>query len=119
MNHLPFPAMIKLVENGNIDKGFAKIKNRQPLYMSCVSVRSHRRPWRSKKTPGTIRKESETEPGDCISIVQIVSAQPGLIPQISGYLTNMRIWGATVFVDNVSDYKHVALMCDLTLDETL
>ena len=31
----------------------------------------------------------------------------------------MRIWGATVFVDHVSDYTHVALMRDLTLDETL
>ena len=31
----------------------------------------------------------------------------------------MRIWGATVFVDHVSDYTHVALMRDLILDETL
>ena len=31
----------------------------------------------------------------------------------------MRIWGATVFVDHVSDYTHVALMRDLTSDETL
>ena len=54
-----------------------------------------------------------------VSIDQIVSAQLGLIPQISGYLTNMRIWGATVFVDHVSDYTHVALMRDLTLEKTL
>ena len=87
--------------------------------MPFIFGRSHRRPWISNKTPGTIRKESETGPGDCVSIDQIVSAQPGLIPQISGYLTNMRIWGATVFVDHVSDYTHVALMFDLTLDETL
>ena len=31
----------------------------------------------------------------------------------------MRIWGAAVFVDHVSDYTHVVLMRDLTLDETL
>ena len=111
--------MIKLAENGNIDKRFAKLKNRQPVCMSCVFGRYHRRPWRSKKTLCTICKESDTEPGDCVSIYQIVSAQPGLIPQISGYLTNMRIWGATVFVDHVSDYTHVALMRDITLDETL
>ena len=60
MNHLPFPAMIKLSENGNIDKNFAKLKNRQPVCMSCVFGRSHRRPWISKKTPDTICKESET-----------------------------------------------------------
>ncbi len=50
---------------------------------------------------------------------QLVSAQPGLIPQMSGFLTNMRIWGATVFVDHFSDYVYVALMRDLSLDETL
>ena len=87
--------------------------------MSYVFGRSHRQPWRSKNTPGTIRKEINTEPGDCVSIDQIVSAQPGLIPQIYGYLNNMRIWGATVSVDHVSEYTHVALMRDLTLDETL
>ena len=87
--------------------------------MSCVFGMSHQKPWRTKSTPGSIRKESETEPGDCISIDQLVSAQPGLIPQMTGFLTNMCIWGATVFVDHVSDYVYVALMRDLTLDETL
>ena len=119
MNHLPFPAMIKLAQNGNIDKRFAKLKNRQPVCMSCVFGRSHRQPWRSKKAPGTICKESETEPGDFVSIDQMVSAQPGLTTQIFCYLTNMIIWGATVFVDHVSDYTHVALMRDITLEETL
>ena len=54
-----------------------------------------------------------------MSIDQLVSAQPGLIPQASGFLTSMRIWAATVFVDHVSDYVYVALMRDLTLSETL
>ena len=48
-----------------------------------------------------------------------MSAQPVPIPQIPGYLTNMRIWGATVFVDHVSEYTHVALMHDITLDKML
>ncbi len=50
---------------------------------------------------------------------QIVSAQPGLTPQMAGFLTNLRIWGATVFVNHFSDYLYVALMQDLGLDETL
>ena len=50
---------------------------------------------------------------------QWVSAQPGLIPQMAGFLTNLQIWGATVFVDHFSDYVYVALMQDLRLDETL
>jgi hypothetical protein len=50
---------------------------------------------------------------------QLVLAQPGLIPQMAGFLTNLCIWGATIFVDHFSDLVYVALMRDLTLDETL
>ena len=119
MNHAPFPTLIKMAESNKIPKKLSKLKNRIPVCMSCVFGMSHRKPWRTKGTPKAIRKESETEPGDCISIDQLVSAQPGLIPQMTGFLTNMRIWGATVFVDHVTDYVYVALMRDLTLDETL
>ena len=44
MNQLPFPAMIKLAENRNIDKHFAKLNNRQPVCISYVFGRSHRQP---------------------------------------------------------------------------
>ena len=38
---------------------------------------------------------------------------------MSSFLTSRRLWGATTFVDHVSDYVYVHLMQDLTLDETL
>ena len=50
---------------------------------------------------------------------QIVSAQPGLIPQMSGFLTNLRIMGATVFVVHFSDHVYAYLMRNLTLDKTI
>ncbi len=37
----------------------------------------------------------------------------------AGFLTNLLIWGATIFVDHFSDYIFIALMRDLTLDEML
>ncbi len=49
----------------------------------------------------------------------MISAQPGVIPQMASFLTNLRIWAATIFVDHYSDYVYVPLMRDLTLDETL
>ena len=61
----------------------------------------------------------QTKPGDGVSVDQIVSAQPGLIPQMSGFLTNQRLWGATTFFDHVSDYVYVHLMRDLSLTKTL
>jgi hypothetical protein len=50
---------------------------------------------------------------------QIVSAQQGLIPQMAEFSTNLRIWGAMIFVDHFSDHVYVALMHDIILDETL
>ncbi len=49
----------------------------------------------------------------------MVSAQPGLIPQITRKLTGQGINGATVIVDHYSDHVYVYLMQDLTLEETL
>jgi hypothetical protein len=50
---------------------------------------------------------------------QMVSAQPGLIPQLSGHLTNLRIMGTTIFVDHFSNHVYAYLMKDFTLLETL
>jgi hypothetical protein len=49
----------------------------------------------------------------------MVSAQPGLIPQMSGGLTNLHVMAATIFVDHFLDHVYVYLMKDLTLSETL
>jgi hypothetical protein len=37
---------------------------------------------------------------------------------MDGFLTNLRIWAASIFVDHYLDYVYVALMRDLTLDES-
>jgi hypothetical protein len=87
--------------------------------MSCTVGTSHQKPWCTKGSHGSICKESNEAPGKCVSIDQMISAQPGLIPQMAGFLTNLCIWGATIFVDHILDYVYVALMHDLTLDETL
>ena len=64
-------------------------------------------------------KTGAKKPGDGVSVDQIVSAQPGLIPHMSGFLNNQRLWGATTFVDHVSDYVYVHLMRDLSPTKTL
>ena len=50
---------------------------------------------------------------------QIMSAQPGLIPKMSGLLTSRRNWGFTTFCDHVSDFVYVNMMRDFTVEETL
>eukprot|EP00956_Cyclotella_meneghiniana_P029977 scaffold74389_cov38-Cyclotella_meneghiniana.AAC.4 len=101
MYHTPFHVMIRLARTGVLPKRFLKLRNDTPICISCNFGKAHKRPWWSKgKRSSPIRKESDTQVGDCVSTDQIVSAQPGLIPQMNGFLTSDRIWGVTVFVDH-------------------
>eukprot|EP00986_Skeletonema_menzelii_P004558 scaffold1561_cov129-Skeletonema_menzelii.AAC.11 len=116
--HMPFSQMYKLAKLGFLPKRFLKCTNM--LCISCQFGKAHRRPWRTKGTTSSgIRKKTEKRPGDGTSVDQIVSAQAGLMPQMAGELTSSRIWGATVFVDHVTDYVYCHLMSALSLEETL
>ena len=42
---------------------------------------------------GPIRQEHRDHPGAAVSTDQFISAQPGLVPQVGGNLTNERICG--------------------------
>ena len=76
LNHLPFPSMIKLEEIGKIPKKLAKLKDCLPVCMSCVFGRAQKRPWRFKSKKGgtssKIRKDNGVNPGDCVSLDQMV-----------------------------------------------
>ncbi len=73
----------------------------------------------STDKPSTIMKPTDNVPGATISIYQLNSAQPGLIPQIGGHLTWAQIWAATIFVNHFSDLVHIHLMQDQMQDSTL
>ncbi|KAL7535272.1 hypothetical protein ACHAWF_005115 [Thalassiosira exigua] len=95
-----------------LPKCLLKARDTAPLGTSCQFGTVHRHPWCSKgKKSGNIHKETETETGDGVSVDQIISSQPGLTPQMSGFLTSKQIWGCTTFVDHVSDYVYVHLTC--------
>jgi hypothetical protein len=53
------------------------------------------------------------------SMDHLISAQPGLIPQISGRLTCMQINGARVIVDHYSEHIYVFLMHNLSPEKNL
>ena len=90
LHHLPFPELIILVGKGQIPKRLTTLKGHTPICVACIFGSAHKQSWRTKsKTKHPIRKESDNEPGARISMDQIVSAEPGLIPQMSGGLTNL------------------------------
>ena len=73
---------------------------------------------KGKRTNPT-RSKDDVNPGDCVSTDQIVSAQPGLVPQTSGNLTSNQIWGITLFVNHGTDYTYDHLPRSIDLDETM
>ena len=83
----------------------------------------HRINWQTKTSKHgkklELRKEDLTKLGQCVGVDQMISAQPGLIPQEKVNLTRARIWACTVFVDYYTGYVFVALMRYLTADSTL
>ena len=118
--HLSFPKIFCLAEKGFLLKGLLKCKGSLPLCVACQFRTAHQRPWHTKgKASGSIRRPERVLPGNGVSINQIVSAQPGLIPQMSGFFTSRRIWGCTTFCDHVSDFVYVHPMQDYTVDKTI
>ena len=115
--HLPFATIFRLASLGILPKRLLACRNRPPLCVACQFGQAHRRPWRVKGTESkkSIRSPRENKPGDVVSVDQIISAQPGLIPQMTGALTKERIWGCTTFVDHVSGFVYAHLMRDLSL----
>ena len=118
--HTSFCILFRLEKIGFLPKRFLEFQNKTPICVACQFGQAHSRPWRTKgKKSGSIRTTAQVKPGDGVSVDQIILAQPGLIPQISGFLTNQRIWGVPTFVDHVSDFVNVHLMRDLSLADTL
>ena len=52
------------------------------------------------------------------SIDQMVSSQQGIIPQVTGDITNAKFWAGTVFLDRYSDYCYTHLMMGASDEET-
>eukprot|EP00957_Ditylum_brightwellii_P137912 10514443-Ditylum_brightwellii.AAC.1 len=94
-------------------------ENLVPLCGSCVFGTSHRKPWRSKASSKSICCDKDNQPIVGTSTGQMISGQPGLVPQISGHLTNRRIQGATIYSDYYSDFIYVHLMESMSGKETL
>jgi hypothetical protein len=87
--HLSFPKIFWLAEKGFLPKGLLKCKGMLPLCIACQFGMAHRHPWQTcGKSSSSICCPEHILPGDGVLVDQIVSAQPGLIPQMSGFLTS-------------------------------
>ena len=115
LGHCSFQQLKQLAEKGVIPKRLAKVA--PPKCPSCLYGKAHKKPWRTHKVDPKIR--TSTVPGAVVSMDQLESPVPGLVPIGKGQPTKKRFKGATVFVDHASDLTYVHLMHGLTTEETL
>ena len=121
--HLPFTVMFQLVKMGFLPTKFWKLTNKATPCIFCLLVQAHKKPWRFKNTNdrnvSSLRSKEISKPGDTIGVDQLISAQPGLVPQEKGIMTCARIWAATMFIDYVTGYVHVGMMQDQSGEATI
>ena len=118
--HMPNHWLIQLDKERLIPHRLAGLNYKPPICASCCFGRTHKRPWQKKgKHTNPIQSKDDVNPGDCVSKDQIVSAQPVLVPQMSGYLISDQFWGITLFLDHATEYTYCHLIRSLDLDEIL
>ena len=89
-----------------------------PACSACLYGKASRRQWRSK--PKKNRKARvATKVGEIVSVDMLKSPIPGLIAQMSGWITGKRYWYATVYVDHYSRFGYVHSQKTQSADETL
>ena len=120
LNHLSRSGMIQLVYAGVLPKKFLRFRHLAPFCASCAFGKAHWRQWRFKPSPNhPIRSAKDILSGAQVSVDQLISAQLGLLAQMSGYLTRRRISCATMFKDHFSDFMYCHLQVSSGHEETL
>ena len=121
--HLPYSIMFHLAKSGILRTHSIRLKDKPPPCASCLFGMEHCSNWRSKSSKhgkkSALIKEDLSEPGKCVGVDQMISAQPGLFPHEKMNLICGRIWACIIFVDYFTGFVFVALMRDLNFESTL
>ncbi len=83
--HISFEKLQKMAEQGILPKRLAKCN--VPSCSACLYAKATRRQWRNKTRQNANKRGEPLKPGDVISVDQMVSQTPGLIAQMTGFLT--------------------------------
>jgi hypothetical protein len=118
LGHLPHTKLQDLVKQGKLPQRFRSCN--PPICLACLFAKQTKRQWRYKGGKSHSLQDFATHhPGSLTFADQMISSTPGLIPQSTGHLTKCCYRAATVFVNSFSDYTHVSLQKDLSMDATL
>ena len=91
----------------------------RPSVFGCMYAKATKRPWRAKTKNIEYPDSNPAAPGDVISVDQMESPVPGLVAQMTGFLTKQHYRYATVFVDQATRLGYVYLQKSATAEETI
>jgi hypothetical protein len=117
LGHLPFGRIQHLAGRGDLPAYLAKAK--VPLCAACMFGKATKRPWRTRAPKNKMTIPAATCPGAVVAVDQLVSSTPGLIGQMSGFLTHKRFVVTTVFVDHFSGLSFVHNQISTAADHTV
>ena len=117
--HVSMRKLQTMAAQGVLPKRLAKC--RIPVCSACLwYAKATRKLWRGK--PRLANDESDErpiKPGQVVSVDHLVSPTPGLIAQMTGFLTTKRYKYATVYVDQFSPIGFVHLQKTASAEETV
>ena len=117
-NHMSFGKLEAMAKCGILPKRLVGVPT--PVCAACLYGKATRKPWRDKpKLRDKHKLNKATRPGHIISVDMLVSPIPGLIAQMSGWITTKRYLYASVFVDHYSGFGYVHLQKTQSAEETL
>ena len=114
--HVSFYKLIEMAKQGIINKKYQRC--RIPVCSTCMFAKATRKRWRDKPIAGH-EINRPNQPGEKVSVDQLVSPTPGLVAQMTGKLTTKRYRYATVYVDQATGYGYVHLQKTATAEETI
>jgi hypothetical protein len=114
-NHCSPKRLQLLAKTGIIPRRLASCP--VPVCSACLYAKATRKAWRVKAH--NIPSSVPTRAGQVVSVDQMTSKTPGLIAQMSGFLTMERYHHATVFVDHATDYSYVHFHKSTSAEEAI
>ena len=116
MGHISFAKLQQMAKQRVLPHHLSKCAI--PVCSACQYAKATRRPWRAK-TASSHDRTTPSKPGEVISVDQLVSPVPGLIAQMTGFITKQRYKYATVYIDQYSGFSFVYLQRTASAQETL
>jgi hypothetical protein len=115
--HISMRKLQEMAKQGMIPRRLAKC--RIPTCSACLYSKATKKPWRGKESKDGDGKKKPTHPGQVVSVDQLVSPTPGLIAQMTGFMTTKRYNYATVYVDQMTRFGYVYLQKTASAEETI